>query len=234
MSSLGTPHQHKVGDVIQEGPHKGKTVLELDGQGRISILSRAPGAGKGSAGQASEPAPPEKAPEKAPPVPAKASGGPPKAKPAKKAEKAPKGKPALNKGAVAEKVKAAKESAPEPDPEIDALIEKAVEEEKAKAKKKQPKKAKAAKPVKAPKVKAPKREAAAGPKAKEGGDPKYLDLSVPVPPGKVRSQGGGMTDEQVEEARKLRRKDPDGYTWRRLALAFGTTATNVMRRTKKA
>lgn len=46
---------------------------------------------------------------------------------------------------------------------------------------------------------------------------------VRVPAGKVRGTGKRLTDEREQELLALRRKDPQTYTFRRLALIFGIT-----------
>lgn len=69
--------------------------------------------------------------------------------------------------------------------------------------------------------------------SKPNGDSRYLRIDFPVPPGKVHSKGGGLTEKTLALAAKYRKRNPKVFTYRRLALAFGTTATNVLRQLRE-
>jgi len=79
------------------------------------------------------------------------------------------------------------------------------------------------------KKKATKAKGKAAKPSKEGpaGQPKYRDLKVALPATRAVGSHQRLTEDQIADLRGLRKRDPEGYTWRRLGYIFGTTDTTA-------
>lgn len=154
-----------------------------------------------------------KAPQPAPPAPepaaTQAATPPPQQPKQRKATPRKPGPKSVNTAAVSEKLRTA--GTPAAAPPAPQVAPNAKDEDDMATKKKTKAKSKApAKQAKSP-----------------AGQPKYRDLKVALPATRAVGSHQRLTDEQVADLKALRKKDPDGYTWRRLGYIFGTTDTTA-------
>ena len=216
--------KHKVGDILEDG----RIVDEVDEDGNPTIIRRPKGAVPPASGPVkwSDTSKPASVPAKAKPLAAPKVEAPVITKAAPVVKVAA---PKVVKATTATKDTKARTAAVAA---LEAMAKAKADLVKAKAAPKVVKAAPKAKPVKASKAKAAKPVKAAKPATKVQGKPKaHPDLkSAKVPmsiKGKIHGSGHRLTDAEKTEMLRLRDKDPDTFTLRRLSVIYGMDPGSV-------